>query len=187
MKNLAGVADCDVAIEAELKEAGIKIVRNDFAAGNEVSSKLIGTLSWDEAECQPRFIFQRAWRYWIVKGRVPLAIAERLYADPVGAKSIRVAGLRGCPSPADWAIYRANDGRLIGVMSDYDREAFRKYDAGELSELLGNTIKALREEVVFVDSKEERVALAVDVYVDVYRIDTQEALNLFAKTLGGRG
>jgi len=44
----------------------------------------------------------RAWRYWVANGPVPLDAALKLYADPVGRKSVRVAGSCGCPPPEQW-------------------------------------------------------------------------------------
>jgi len=91
--NLAGNENCDYFIKAELTLAGIDMVQEKDRG--EVPAKIKGKLG--------NFKFSRAWTYWIVKGDVPLSVAEELYADPVGVKYVRVAGHCGCPAPKEWA------------------------------------------------------------------------------------
>jgi hypothetical protein len=45
------------------------------------------------------FLFDRRWYYWSVKGKVPLEVAQEMYANPIGRKDVRVAGHCGCPEP----------------------------------------------------------------------------------------
>ncbi len=92
MKNLAGDKDCDGPIELELIRCGIEVVRDQPRDG-EVPSSLRGALG--------KFSFRRAWYYWMVNGKVPLAMANELYEDPVGRTDIRVNGHCGCPAPGE--------------------------------------------------------------------------------------
>jgi len=101
MKNLAGVAECDTDIRRELARSYIDAV--DIEKGNtEVPYSVIGKLG--------DMTLRRAWYYWVVECRVPLAIARALYADPVGKTDIRVAGHCGCPPPEEGAEWFASDG-----------------------------------------------------------------------------
>ena len=97
MKNMAGVhwTECDIQLESELEKAGLEILKADTPRGGEVQTKITGRLG--------ELRFQRAWYYWTVEGKVPLDIAEKLYAHPEGEKSVRVAGHCGCPPPKEWA------------------------------------------------------------------------------------
>lgn len=73
-------------IRQELALLGVEIVE-----GEDVSGRL------------GPFTFKRAWTYYTVKGPVPLAVAEEMYADPVGRAAVRVAGHCAAPPPvAPW-------------------------------------------------------------------------------------
>ena len=89
MKNLAGHPDADVHCIAELSLADVPHVLGDAALKNEVSTRVTGKLG--------PLTFERGWRYWMVRGPVPLDIAKALYDDPVCARDVRVAGHCGCP------------------------------------------------------------------------------------------
>jgi len=114
MQNLSGERICDRVIEDELEEAGITVLRDvNGGFGNyygDVPYSVIGVLGeWydveevrealrhirlkasDVAYCF-KYVFERAWRYWVVRGPVPLPVARELYEHPVG-KTLRVAGL----------------------------------------------------------------------------------------------
>lgn len=93
LPNLAGSREADLYVKAELKMAGIKKI--PYKSKGEVPTKYAGTLG--------KFKFWRAWRYWVVEGPVPLDIAIKMYDDPEGQKSVRVAGHCGCPHPTEWA------------------------------------------------------------------------------------
>lgn len=43
--------------------------------------------------------------YWIAGGPMPLALAEKMYSDPVGKRDVRCAGDGGCRSPLTWATW----------------------------------------------------------------------------------
>lgn len=94
MQNLAGRDDADKFIRRELERARVPVEETQRHTG-EVSYSLIGRLG--------NFVFIRAWYYWVVKGPMPIELAEELYADPVGQTDIRVAGHAGCPPPEEWS------------------------------------------------------------------------------------
>lgn len=102
MKNLAGKThwECDDVVEAELLAAQIEIVRDQPREG-EVASSLRGRLG--------DFTFERAWYYWVVKGRVPIAQAWEIYFNGAGQKNVRVSGHASSPAPTDW-VETGDDG-----------------------------------------------------------------------------
>jgi len=109
MKNLAGVADCDMDIRRELGRCYIDTV--DIEKGNtEVPYSVIGKLG--------DMTFKRGWYYWVVNCRVPLEIARALYADPVGKTDIRVAGHCGCPPPEEWVTHLDDQGHVLCANSE---------------------------------------------------------------------
>jgi hypothetical protein len=116
MINLAGVKDCDKTIREELLIAKIPIIEKIKDKHTEVPYSIIGVLGGWYTTFDPfetfeslktpeiytnfyRFIFTRAWYYWVVSGSVPLVVAKELYADEYGKKDIRVTGHCGCPPP----------------------------------------------------------------------------------------
>lgn len=64
--------------------------------------------------------------YFTVDGPVSLAIAEALYATPVGRTDIRAAGDCACRPPAAWAKYYDADGHEL--VSDPDGRQAREWD-----------------------------------------------------------
>lgn len=157
MINLAGNTGCDNYIYSELNTAGIKVVQLATRLRREVPASLEGQLTKDDIEL---FSFSRQWYYWSVGGYTPLAIAEELYANPIGKRDIRVAGHAGCPPPKEWAIVLSPTVTEILDMSPIQVQRVKKYfemrGAGKIE---GNRC------------------------VTSYHIDSQEGLNLFVSTL----
>ena len=120
--NMAGVPECDLMLQRELYEAhipirtgydnwrcnkgkqshGVMVVAeydsyiDKWRPKSEVPYHIIGNLG------DGKVIFRRAWYYWMVKCRVPLKVANKLYEDPIGKIDIRVVGHCGCPAPKKW-------------------------------------------------------------------------------------
>lgn len=164
MKNLAGDMDCDEVIRKELEEARIEIVQHPKQLQNEVPATLTGQLAHKGGI---KFTFVRAWYYWVVHGEVPLKVAQKMYADPMGKKDVRVAGHCGCPPPEEWAFPKTEVLVKLGIYKPPDDE--HPYGQtptyGELAKMCNSgEIKASR-------------------YVETYHIDSQEGLNLFVKTM----
>jgi len=100
--NLAGRFECDYYIKLELMLAGIDVV--PVKAGGEVPYHFKGKLG--------KFSFSRAWYYWVVNGPVPLSLANKMYEDEEGKKTIRVQGDCGCPPPEEWARPESKDRKI---------------------------------------------------------------------------
>lgn len=103
MRNLAGNAECDQFIIQELEAANIPVVQLENRAKLEVPYGVVGQLG--------QFEFVRNWYYYSVHGPMPISVARKLYADPIGRKDIRVAGYSGNIPPDRWAcgLYFIND------------------------------------------------------------------------------
>ena len=162
MENLAGNNDCDVKIERELVRAGIDVVRGE-RSGGEVPASITGKLG--------DFTFHRAWYYWVVDCRIPLQVAQELYADPVGKTDVRVAGHAGCPPPEEWAHWFAPDGRA--VVKTKEEAEFRKFEEK------GVLLKGTTDDHVFSDDPQ---SVGAQGFVVNYHIDTEVGLRLFADT-----
>lgn len=150
MINLAGNKKCDRFIKEELTLAGIPII--EAVAKGEVPYTVEGILG--------SFKFSRAWYYWVVYGPVPLDIAEKLYADPIGRKDVRVAGNCTCPPPHEWAFPSVEE-----VAKQIKALGIESLNCGELAKLCNDgTINGTR-------------------YINTYHIDSLLGLKLFADTV----
>lgn len=110
----------------------------------------------------------RAWYYWMVDCRyapVPLDIANRLYADPVGKTDIRANGDCACRPPEDWAIY-------------YDEKGYRLVDAKEEEVFKRLNIMPDPRWRFVADPKAEGKG-----YVNHYHIDSELGLRLFVDAM----
>lgn len=168
MKNLAGVAECDRNIRQELTRSMIQIVDIE-PTRSEVPSRLNGRLG--------PFRFSRAWYYWCVYGPMPLTIAKELYADPVGAIDIRVAGHCGCPPPeAPWVNWYTHDGeRIVETKQREEYEAMAKKFPGTF---------AGAQPICWHD---DPVAINAHGYIDGYHIDSEVGLRLFCDAVRRHG
>jgi hypothetical protein len=173
MKNLAGDKQCDQHIALELERCRINIHKMNRLGKSEVPWTIYGTLG--------RFTFERAWYYYVVKGELPLNIAQELYADPVGKTDIRVAGHCGCPAPEEWATYydRLRCWSDAKILLDFkQKEEFEqclKSDSQWVRQVGEDGLKNFR----FV---EDPKAVGFG-YVELYHIDSEIGLRLFADTL----
>ena len=163
MKNLAGVEACDQTIREELRLAGITAVEVSKSKG-EVEASVVGKMA--------PFVFHRAWYYWIVTGPVPLQIAKELYAG-IGKTDVRVAGHCGCPPPeTPWITYYAPTGKTWADMKD------KKELSGFVER--GTLPKEVLLEHEFSEKPED---VKAEPFITCYHIDSQEGLDLFAKTV----
>lgn len=112
----------DSTIELELLAAGIytiKLAGPQFKY-TEVPYSMVGVLTHDDEDFREfqdyaarhgdeklvntlhehmEFVFVRCWRYWSVRGYVPLTVAKEIYANPVGKKSVRAGCHASGPEP----------------------------------------------------------------------------------------
>lgn len=159
MRNLAGDPDCDRYIEKELEMAKVELVRGKRSTG-EVAATITGKLG--------DFTFERAWYYWVVKGPMPLEMAQKLYDDPIGKVEVRVAGHCGCPPPEKpWITWRDDEGNeLIHIKEKAEIDRF--VAKGHISP---EQMKDRR----FSETPEQGHG-----FVESYHIDSQAGLRLFA-------
>lgn len=157
MNNLTGNYDCDKVIRTELQSAGITVVVNPTRQGGDVPATLTGKLTRSGLVA---FTFTRFWYYWVVKGNVPLEVAEEMFADPLGKRDVRVAGMAGNDDPKNWALPSGDD--VAAYLKENGRSSV---NCAELIKLCNNgKITAKR-------------------FIQAYHIDTQEGLELFVSTL----
>lgn len=167
MQNLAGHPQSTRLAKSELEEAGIPVVTLDAPYG-EVGSWCGGNLHG--------FTFKRAWCYWVVEGPMPIAQARAMYATPVGARDVRVAGHCGCPPPDGWAEWKAADGKRLYADPTGKREQ-------EWREMVARHPELADEDHLFrhvSDPSKEPGAVA---HVTSYHVDSAEGLRLLANCI----
>jgi hypothetical protein len=169
VQNLARVKDCDRTIRDELERARIDVVPMD-GLDHEVPYSIGGGLG--------PFTFTRAWYYWVVRGPMPLSIAQTLYDHPKGRRTVRVTGHCGCPAPEEpWVTWYAPDGAQLWPRDKYEKESKQFSDSPTMKE----TMKAM------LDRGEYRVSddLLMDgsAYIMSYHIDEQAGLLLFSQAI----
>lgn len=164
MKNLAGVKDCDRHIRDELERAQIEIIEGERSKG-EVAATLTGKLG--------PFTFERAWYYWMVHGPMPLEVAREMYEHHDGRRAVRAGGHACAPPPEGESNWRASDGREV-------------WAAKERAECL-KWIPRLYADEAEIDRRyafsDDPASIGARRFVEVYHIDTQEGLDLFAETV----
>ncbi len=100
MRNLAGDKMADTFIAHELVRARIRTrMLHDDELRGEVPATIGGQISGPLGP----IMLRRAWTYWVVVGQIPIAIAERLYSDPIGHDDIRAGGDCARRNPRDWS------------------------------------------------------------------------------------
>jgi len=176
----AGLPSCDTIVAGELALAGIPVIRGEVSK-IEVATSITGRIGRPPPDCYSAklhvacIVLHRAWYYWVAKGLVPLEVALRLYADPIGRKDVRVNGDCGCPPPEGHQLtWRDTKGHLLVVLSDEDKQ--RIGIPGCMRELFEKSLKA--QNAIVVDDVHS--VPGARAYVNYYHIDSQEGLNLFA-------
>ena len=113
--------ELDLTVLGELAYAGVTPVKLNERATGEVPTFWAGEFK--------HFHFRRAWRYWVVKGTVPLELAKVLYADPIGHEDIRTNGFAGNTDPVnmkgvDTYHIDSSDGllRFVEVINQWSKE-----------------------------------------------------------------
>jgi len=170
MENLIRISRkfCEEIVERELNRARIDVVHWEKSKG-EVSCSITGKLG--------NFTFERACSEWIVKGRVPLAVAQELYADPVGKTDVRVRGQYDSP-PKAWVEWIAKDGRE--VFPEKEEKKFK----GFIKKGILRLSESEKNKYIFSDDPK---SVGAEAFITVYHIDTEVGLRLFADTLKKHG
>jgi hypothetical protein len=170
--NLAGHVNPNFTIERELIRCRIDVVHGETSKG-EVATSLTGRLG--------PFTFRRAWYYWVASGPVPLDVADELYADPVGREDVRVAGHCGCPAPRDHGVtWYGGDGARLNETGK--RDEFLRYLASSGQGMKESAARML-DDYRFVDNP----AAVGRGFVELYHIDSEVGLRLFADTIRRHG
>ena len=116
--------------------------------------------------------------YWIVKGPVPLGVAQAIYADPA-SEVIRVAGHCGCVAPVDpWVTHRMPDGTTLATLKD-------KAEFECMDQTFPGFYKNHAEQYTFSD--DPAVRGKAKTYVESYHIDSEVGLRVFVDYLRWNG
>lgn len=97
--------DADEKVKEELLIANIPVLRLGVM-NNEVKTRYIGLLNG--------FVFVRAWRYWVVKGNMPLKFAKQIYENYKDL-NIRVNGDAGNSNPNKNSCREVQDELVISM------------------------------------------------------------------------
>lgn len=118
--------------------------------------------------------------YWIVRGKIPLALAKELYKLDI-KKEIRVAGNCTAPKPEDpWVNYYCpKTKRQLICAKNLEEE---KLQANKLSNTLRNSVLEFLSKFLPVED-----VTAGEGFVETYHIDSEEAMNSFLKKCGEYG
>jgi hypothetical protein len=110
---------------------------------------------------------------WIADGPLPLAVARALYKHPLGRHEIRIAGRADHPPPeAPWIVwYTAHGERVYPVHLQARFRATCEQSPG---------LVRFSPPAVFHD---EPTKLGATGYLDVYHLDSEEALQVFGSVL----
>ena len=177
LPNLAGHPDPDPIILRELARARIPATRLQERGTGEVKYTVIGKYGPLE--------FRRAWYYWVVEGPVPLEVAQKLYADPVGSTDIRVGGDCGCPPPERPRVTWTNPktGKQVwSILTPDGKDSRATY-----LEACQNcpSLKGQEDCDEWVDDPATTPGLMGT--VDIYHVDTEVGLRLLIDTLREAG
>lgn len=133
------------------------------AATEKNAEQVVGTITSRHGE----FTVIRGRSYWMVSGKVPLAVAEKLYAHPEGRRSVRVAGHCMRPAPSEWVEYFNDQGKPMANQSELNT-----YSEKLVAEL------DMKERYDWVADKTTGNA-----FITHYHIDSQAGLLLFTQMI----
>ena len=166
MQNLARDERASEIVKKELYRLGINRVETNPIS--EVPSIYTGELRG--------FTFERAWYYYIVKGKLPLESAKKLYQHPIGKEDIRVCGHCGCPPPEDpWVEYYDDNGTK--VYSIKNKEEFEQFSNSEV-ESLAKRFKELLDTSIFAEDRSKYNA-----FVESYHVDSEAGMLLLVQEI----
>jgi hypothetical protein len=167
MKDLAGNPACDLVIAGELERSGIEVLPCETGLFG-VPSQLFGRLGPIE--------FWRASLYWVAHGPLPLAVALDLYEDPLARRTLYVHGHgEGPPPQAPWVAWYTSDGARI---RSTEQEAWYRRERARRPGAFGNAA------IVFHDDPK---SLGASPFIDLYHIDSEIGLQLFADAIRRHG
>lgn len=156
-------------LSEELTRCGIEVVVNENLVKGEPYTNITGKFG--------RLIFHRAWYYWCVYGLVPIDIAEKIYAHPIGKTDVRISGHAGCVAPVrPWIKWiEINSGKEVlsnTAKIEYD-DGMKRYDENT------HMGKIWREEFNNHIFNDDPKSIPAQAFVDSYHIDTESGLYVF--------
>ena len=145
-----------------MSRLGVEVVTVNGADGGREGPFLIGFRNY----------------YFTVDGPCPLAIAEALYATPVGRTDIRANGNGACRPPATWATYYDADG--VELVSDPDGRQPAQWDEAIASGSgLGKLLTMLPRPRFVPDA----AAVAARAVVKAFHVDSELGLYMLLQAL----
>ena len=174
MQNIAGLPAARIEEVTRSELARARIAATDVLPPAPTHAGVGGRLG--------HLALRRGWRYWIVEGLVPLAVAEAIYADPAARTDVRTAGHAAGPPPREWAVWLDPDGRRVLPRSE-EAELLRSA-AGD-NKPFADIATAVIAESVFADDPAAHPEVMG--YVDGYHIDSELGLRVFADALYAAG
>lgn len=164
MRNLAGNDKSTAIVKEELRRVGIRAVPSEGLG--EVGSCWAGELNG--------FMFKRAWYYYVVTGKLPLAKALELHEHPIAKMDVRVCGHCMRPEPVDpWVNYYDDAGvRVLSMEAKADYESH--LDSNSLGDICREGLANNRFEVY---------PETFNGFVESYHIDSEAGLLLFVKAI----
>ena len=158
----------------ELQEAGIDQIISPTTPVDEVPSRVSGKLG--------PFKFERAWRYWVCSGPMPLQLATQIHfatltSGVIAGKVIRAAGHGNCLSPEEVVEYFAKDGRKYLQDTPEQRKSFEQF-----KHIIERTGK-MKDRFVWATQPAEEAARGGFSIVRLYHVDTQDGLNFLAEKI----
>lgn len=115
--------------------------------------------------------------YWRVNGRVPLAVAEKLYNHSFGRSHVRVAGHCMCPPPSDWTTWFDENGVELVPRKELTQYLNDDGSRKDPSSFIWQAFDDPKYKWVDEPSKEGQG------FVTSYHIDTAEGLLFFVVTI----
>jgi len=175
--NLAGQRNRDAEIKRELIRVGVEPLQlMQPAEHTEVPHTVIGEI---KTRHFGTFRFHRAWRYWIVEGLMPLAVAEKIYANPIMKEEARAGGDCGCRKPSTWSK-RMREGKVVPSPGELQTVKAALKDGSEIYQMVYDDPK-------FYWTESEEEFLSYPQFVSTYHIDSELAMYLFVEILKQEG
>jgi hypothetical protein len=116
--------------------------------------------------------------YFIVDGKVPLAVAEELYNEGiVGREDIRSGGDCGCRPPKTWVTRITPSGKIAIKKSESDK--IRDAIASEENSLYKDAMATGKYELTDSENQYD----SYPGYIDCYHIDSELGLYIFVQKL----
>jgi hypothetical protein len=168
----------DEKILIELERVGLlPIATKPYGECNTRVSSLLGP----NPLMGPSLEFTRACRYWVVKGKVPIAVAEELYKTPVGKTDIRAGGDCWCVDPKTQANWYCN------VTGKQVLKTLELKEAELYATMKGELGKIGRKILMDHEFSDDPSTGDTQGFVELYHIDSELGLYMFVQKMKESG